>query len=271
MLHTYAQLGIENSLLGFVPTMGALHQGHLHLINTALAQCDWVVCSVFVNPSQFNDPADYENYPRTKDQDLDALSAFDKVLAYFPEKDELYPPHLPKLLDYNDPALFGILEGSYRPGHFQGVVTVVIRLLKQVAPNKAFFGLKDYQQYLVIKKAASLLLPMVQILGVETVRSVDGLALSSRNQRLGEKALHTALNIGKALRHIAFQKHKIPLDQAIAQAAWMLEQTGFETDYLCVCLGNNLLEVTEWPDNAELIALCAAKIDGVRLIDNLLF
>lgn len=251
--------------------MGALHPGHLHLVSTALTQCEWVVCSVFVNPSQFNDPSDYENYPRTKGQDLEALSGFDKVLAYFPYKDELYPPHLPKLLDYSDPALFDILEGRYRPGHFQGVVTVVARLLLQVSPAKTYFGLKDYQQYLVIKKAAARLQPGVEIIGVETVRNAAGLALSSRNQRLAERSLQTALTISRALRHVAFQRGKTPLAQAVAQAKEMLAHEGFDTDYLCVCLKDNLQEVAEWPNNSELIALCAAKLDGVRLIDNLIF
>ncbi|MBI1183753.1 pantoate--beta-alanine ligase [bacterium] len=257
--------------VGFVPTMGALHSGHIALVNEAARQCEVVVCSIFVNPTQFNDPADFEKYPRTDEADIEALCETRGDIIYFPKYEELYPANQAKLIDYTDEELYAVFEGKFRPGHFQGVVTVVMRLFAHVQPNVAFFGLKDYQQFLVIQRATPHFFPNIEIKGVATVRNNEGLALSSRNKRLNETELVQAQTISAVLKKIATAGPATDIATLEAEGKATLQAKGFDTEYLAICNAKNLHHLANWHEAENYIAVCAAYINGVRLIDNYLF
>lgn len=169
--------------IGFVPTMGALHSGHLSLIESAKSQCDVVVCSIFINPTQFNDAKDFDRYPRNYNDDAELLKSVNCDILFLPSVKEIYPDESFKLnIDFG--FLETVLEGKYRPGHFKGVGMVVKRLFELVNPDHAFFGLKDYQQFMVIKKLVEIYQFPIQLHGMPTIREKDGLAMSSRNKLL---------------------------------------------------------------------------------------
>lgn len=261
----------NNKIVGFIPTMGALHQGHINLVNEALKRCDVVVCSIFVNPTQFNDLRDFEKYPRNNAADIEALSSISDVVVYFPQLVELYPENKQRLIDYNDKLLFNAFEGEFRPGHFLGVVTVVLRLFEHVLPNMAFFGLKDYQQFLVIKRAASNYFPNTSIIGLPTVRNTNGLALSSRNQRLSEQQLVQAEVISQVLGIIAKNGRKKNIDTITQEGLATLADAGLRAEYLAICNAKNLQKIHHWHEANDYVAVCAAFVGEVRLIDNILF
>ena len=226
--------------VGFVPTMGALHEGHVSLIQQARAQNDRVVLSIFVNPTQFNDPKDLAAYPKTIDADLALVgSEVDAVLA--PPPEVLYPDGFRYRMTEND--LSRRWEGAHRPGHFDGVMTVVLKLLCLVQPTRAYFGEKDWQQLQLVRGMVAALLMPVEIVESPTVRDDDGLALSSRNRRLSPEARARAADFPRVLQSAP---------DAI-QAAAELAAKGFEVDYVEDTWG---------------VRLGAVRIDGVRLIDN---
>ena len=261
----------QHKNIGFVATMGALHQGHMALVEAAKRETEIVVVTIFVNPTQFNEVSDFEKYPRTETTDLELLEKSNCDIVYVPNQGEVYPSHLPRLIDYNDSVLFEKYEGTYRPGHFQGVVTVVMRLFDHINPTHAYFGLKDFQQYLVIKRATEYFKKPIQVIGVATQRAESGLALSSRNFRLSDdereraKVIHATLNeIGEA--------PSIEGVQALKQAGIKkIESAGLTIDYLDVCELPELNQITNWQKGREYIAVCAAFSGEVRLIDNLVF
>jgi len=187
---------------GFVPTMGALHGGHLRLIETCRSQTDLSICSIFVNPAQFNDRSDFEKYPVSLEKDIEMLAKAGADLVFIPSVNEIYPQGDTGLETYDLGALETILEGRYRPGHFQGVCQVMRRLLGIVTPEYLFMGQKDYQQCLVVQRLISLLEIPVEFHTVPTIREADGLALSSRNRRLTEEQRKNASAIFKALKYI---------------------------------------------------------------------
>ncbi|MCB1323817.1 MAG: pantoate--beta-alanine ligase [Spirochaetales bacterium] len=257
--------------LGFVATMGYLHAGHRALMQAAATENASVVVSIFVNPLQFNDPTDYERYPIDHERDLSICSEEGVALVFLPEADELFPegkPHLRMAM----PELTRYMCGEYRPGHFEGVLFIVARLFNLLLPTRAYFGLKDYQQYRVIATMAAELDMGVQVIGVETVREEDGRALSSRNVRLSARGLEHAGLIFRALR-IAEKAHKDGNDNPteLCEIVRDVISSGSlnRVEYVELVDEQNLQRLDRLePDQAFLIAV-AVFCEGVRLIDNL--
>jgi len=262
----------EQKAIGFVPTMGALHEGHLSLIEESKANTRVTVCSIFVNPAQFNDPKDYEKYPNTIDKDLHILRQAGTDIVYLPSVNEIYPDGTKDLEHYDLGYLETILEGHYRPGHFQGVSQVMARLLKIVLPDQLFMGQKDYQQCMVIQKLLHLtqLDQRISLQVCPTVRESDGLAMSSRNLRLNVQERKIAVGISKALE---FAKREIvpgDLTRLEIEATTLLAGSGFKVDYFEIAKADSLELINEWDGKTKLVALTAAFLNQVRLIDNML-
>lgn len=254
--------------IAFVPTMGNLHRGHLELVRRARENADRVVASVFVNPLQFGPNEDFEKYPRTLDQDRAGLTRTNCDLLFAPNAKEIYPRGMEGLSTISVPGLSTILCGHFRPGHFDGVATVVNILFNLVQPDVALFGEKDYQQLLVIRRmSADLRLPM-EILGIATAREPDGLALSSRNQYLSAAERQKAPFLYRTLQGVAEQLKQGRRDYAQLQtvAVRQLEAQGFKPQYLEI--RNPELESPR-PTTSEWVILVAAYLGATRLIDNI--
>ena len=265
------KLRSQNLSIGFVPTMGALHNGHLSLIKACKKQCDIVVCSIFVNPTQFNDKKDFEKYPVTTNSDMQLLESNETDILFLPAVDEIYPEGLQQLKHFDLGYLENILEGEHRPGHFQGVCNVVYRLLNIIVPDTIFLGRKDYQQYLVLKKIMQEFYPAISISPVDIVREKNGLAMSSRNMRLSNEAHAKASSIYQSLLFIKQNFDKENFDTLKLQANEILLQNGFDrVDYIEICNANTLLPASNSDGEKQLITLAAAFIENVRLIDNLM-
>lgn len=252
--------------VGFVPTMGALHEGHLSLIKKAREDGNLVVCSIFVNPMQFNNPDDLAKYPRTLEEDIEMLEGEKCDVLFIPSEAEIYPENH-EMVKYDLGALESMLEGAFRPGHFQGVCQVVDRLLQMVRPQKMYIGQKDYQQCMVLAKLVEISKSPVELIIVPTMRESNGLAMSSRNRRLSEDARKKAPAIYEALSTVAARTND-PLPEVLEDALAMLLEKGFQVDYFEVADAKTLEVITEWI-NKPMVVLVAAIIDDVRLIDNL--
>lgn len=253
--------------VGVVPTMGALHEGHLSLARAAKAGCDRVVVTIFVNPKQFNNPADLEKYPRTEDRDAALLATVGVDVIFAPLPDEVYPPGFATTVSVS--GVSAPLEGAHRPGHFDGVATVVAKLFGMTMADRAYFGEKDWQQLQVVQRlVADLNLP-VEIVGCETVREADGLAMSSRNARLSEAGRGIAPALHREMQRAAeAMRAGVPVAAALEQAAAAVQAAGFEAvDYLDLRSADLLEPMTALNGPARLLA--AATLDGVRLIDNI--
>jgi pantoate--beta-alanine ligase len=259
----------KGKLIGFVPTMGALHRGHMELVARSRTESDLTVCSIFVNPTQFNDPGDYDKYPVTVDRDIQLLTAAQNDILYLPSVSDIYPNGIKDLPDYDLGVLETILEGKYRPGHFQGVCQVVDRLLGVVRPGKLFMGRKDYQQCMVIRKLLHLRSLSTALVTCETVRESDGLAMSSRNARLSPAERARAPLIFQVLGALKDGLRPGPLAGLIQTGKEKLEVRGFRVDYVEICNAYTLQPVAEWDGRTALVALIAAFNGPVRLIDNL--
>lgn len=255
--------------VGCVPTMGALHAGHLSLIAAARDECDVVVVTLFVNAPQFNDSEDYQRYPRPLTEDLDACRQLGVDLVFHPSNDTIYPPGDETRLDVGQ--LARVLEGHHRPGHFLGVATVVVKLLNIVTPHVAYFGMKDYQQQLVIRRLmANLHLP-VTIRACPTVREEDGLALSSRNVLLSPEERQTSTVLFRSLQLARRQLNEgmTDLDGIRTAMRQLLEaEPEVQVDYATLADPLTLEEAVDI--QPELVALVAAHVGRARLIDNLL-
>jgi pantoate--beta-alanine ligase len=253
--------------IGFVPTMGALHQGHLSLIEQAKQRTDTVACSIFVNPTQFNDPKDLEKYPRTIAADTALLEQANCDILFNPPVSEIYDGNEQWHLDLGE--LEHLLEGKFRPGHYQGVTQVVFRLFDIVKPDVAFFGQKDYQQVMVINKMTELLQLPVKIVMCPIMRETDGLAMSSRNIHLSADDRQHALILSKTLNWVKdnFDKKHILLLKKEAEAMIGAEP-GLELEYFEIADGGTLHAADEHTKNV--VALVAAKVGKTRLIDNVL-
>jgi pantoate--beta-alanine ligase len=249
----------------FVPTMGALHEGHIMLTKQAKP----VICSIFVNPTQFNDPADYAKYPVTLEEDIVKLEQAGVDILFLPTVAQLYPNGTQNLEKYDLGYLETVLEGKFRPGHFQGVCQVMYRLLKAVGPCRLYMGQKDYQQCMVVKRLIELTQLPADLIPCPTVREADGLAMSSRNKRLNAEERKNAIGIYRALTYI--KEHIKPgnLDAIRNEANAILAQHHFKTDYVEVATADDLELVTAWNGQTQLVALIAAFQNEVRLIDNL--
>jgi pantoate--beta-alanine ligase len=258
--------------IGFVPTMGALHAGHLALLKKCRQQNDISVFSIFVNPTQFNDVEDYNKYPVTLETDILLLEEAGCDILFLPTIEEIYPSGINNLSHYDLGFLETILEGKFRPGHFQGVCQVVHRLLQIVLPHTLFIGQKDFQQCMVIKKLLHItgLDKEIKIEVVETMRENDGLAMSSRNKRLPEEARKNASVIAKSLQLIkATLKPGITLP-IIQKSISYLEDAGLKIDYIELANAETLEKIENWNGKEKAIVLAAAFIGNVRLIDNAL-
>jgi pantoate--beta-alanine ligase len=259
--------------LAFVPTMGNLHAGHMALVRHAQERGDRVLVSIFVNPTQFDRPDDLARYPRTLEADTQLLAEAGVDALFCPEVAEMYPGHPAPQARVLVPGLSEILEGAARPGHFEGVATVVAKLFNLVQPEVAVFGEKDYQQLMVIEAMVAALNFPVRIDAVATVRESDGLALSSRNARLSVDARVRAPALYQGLQQAAAAALREPdrwlamLPEVLAGAEERLRQAGLRPDYLCVRRAADLAEPQA--GDRDLILLAAAWLDEVRLIDNL--
>jgi pantoate--beta-alanine ligase len=255
--------------IGFVPTMGALHDGHISLINKAIEKCDLCICSIFVNPTQFNNAIDLQNYPRTETNDLRLLEENACHAVFIPTVSEIYKSN-EKLLDIKLGSIGEIMEATYRPGHFAGVITIVYKLFDIVNPTQAFFGLKDYQQYLVIKKMVEVLDLNVEIIPCEIYREKSGLAMSSRNKLLSEKGKTRAAFIYNVLteakNHFLSQGSLFAKEFVYKQ---FKENTDFELEYFTIADADNLKLVDENSTHTNCRAFIACVFEGIRLIDNI--
>ncbi|MGZ8537474.1 MAG: pantoate--beta-alanine ligase [Flavisolibacter sp.] len=253
---------------GFVPTMGALHKGHLSLIKSSKESNDLTICSIFINPTQFNNAEDFKLYPVTIEKDLDLLISNECDVLFLPTVTEMYPPGH-KTRTYALGQIENILEGYYRPGHFQGVCQVVDRLLEIVQPHQLFLGQKDFQQCMVIKKLLSLLNKSEIVLEiVPTAREHDGLAMSSRNLRLNEEQRKIAPFIYKELRSIQDHLNHKQATDLKAEAIDNLTKKGFHVDYIEIAKSKDLSPTTDIQQ--PVVAVAAASLGNIRLIDNLL-
>jgi pantoate--beta-alanine ligase len=254
--------------IAFVPTMGALHKGHGRLMERAKQNADVCVVSNFINPKQFNDPEDLKNYPRNPERDRDLADAHDVDYYFAPTDEEMYPPGF--LTSVNVGFLASRLEGEFRPGHFRGVCTVVLKLLNIVQPTHLVMGLKDAQQYVIIQHMITDLCLDIKMIGVPTMRDRDGLALSSRNTLLGDDDRLKALCVSRALKRVHFLVkkqgilHSGELLQAIRSA---ISTAGVELEYAEI-VNKTTLEPIDHVVRGGTFVVIAAKVGGVRLIDN---
>lgn len=258
----------RNSTVGFVPTMGALHEGHGSLINTAKKDNQLVICSIFVNPTQFNKAEDLEKYPRKEKEDVSILEDLGCDFLFMPSNEEIYKDYQFQGIDLKE--LETVMEGKFRPGHFQGVCQIVYRLFDLVNPTRAYFGLKDFQQVAVIKYMTSFFKLPVEIVACPTIREVNGLALSSRNLRLSEIEKQEALIIFKTLDFIQKNLTQFESISELKNKALEFFNTGSLTlEYLEIVDQNSLTLVDDKNKN-NLVACIAAYTKHIRLIDNMI-
>lgn len=267
--HIAAARGKGDSI-GFVPTMGALHHGHISLIEASRATASQTVCSIFVNPAQFNDPGDYKKYPITIEKDMELLTEQGADILFLPEVDEVYPDGIANLEHYELGFLETVLEGKYRPGHFQGVCQVMARLLRMVEPDDLFMGQKDYQQCMVVKRLLELIGMKTNFHACPTVREADGLAMSSRNLRLSPAAREKAVTIFQALQMTKDSSKTGDVTDLTSQAKELLNEKGFSVDYFEIADADTLEPLSHSHTSRKLVALTAAFLDDVRLIDNMI-
>ncbi|MDP9048227.1 MAG: pantoate--beta-alanine ligase [Bacteroidota bacterium] len=261
-----SQTRAANKTTGLVPTMGALHAGHLSLIKRAHECTDEVICSIFVNPTQFNDPKDLEKYPRTLEADIQMLVAANCDILFSPDENEMYDGNEQWHLDLGD--LESLLEGKFRPGHYQGVTQIVYKLFSLVKPDTAFFGQKDYQQFLVISKMVELLGLPVKLVMCPIMREPDGLAMSSRNIHLTPDDRRRALILSKTLNWVKTRFDTRNISRLISEAEAMIaNEPGAELEYFEIADGNTLNPADE--SSKKIVALVAARVGKTRLIDNI--
>ena len=261
---------LEGETIGFVPTMGALHQGHASLMQRARRECDRVVVSIYVNSLQFNSANDFSNYPRTAEADFELCKSAEVDVVLFPLKSEMFPRNVVGLIAPSKDAQD--FEGADRPGHFSGVVTVVDRLFSIVQPSVAYFGLKDYQQVAVISKMSEHLHPHIDIQPCETIREADGLAMSSRNRLMSSSARASATLIPLALRTaITYWQNGSTDSTEVANAAREVlhSDQNIDIQYVAIVADGTMNEVHTIKDQDVIIV--AVVIDGIRLIDNMQF
>jgi pantoate--beta-alanine ligase len=274
----------QQKKIGFVPTMGALHQGHISLINMAKTQCDLVVCSIFVNPTQFNDLSDLKNYPRTIEADCKLLDGAGCDVVFVPEVLEMYTSEELELkkqgvedkswthgkkLDFG--ALVEVMEGAHRPGHFNGVAQVVSKLFRIVEPNKSYFGQKDFQQLAVIRSMVRQLEMPIEIIGCPILREYNGLAMSSRNERLTKDERNKASIISKTLVQVKeLQTTKTISELKAFAEAQIKTEPLIQLEYFEISDANTLQPITESKQSSTAVACIALKLGAVRLIDNII-
>lgn len=254
--------------IGFVPTMGALHPGHTSLVAISITQTQLTVCSIFINPTQFNDKKDLEKYPKTPEKDLELLKDAGCDVVFMPSADEMYPEKDDRTFDFS--YLDTILEGAHRPGHFNGVGQIVSRLFDIVQPDKAFFGNKDYQQVMIIKQLVKLLKYKTEIIVCPTLREADGLAMSSRNTLLNERDRKDASLIPELMQRAKQMKREGKnVTEIKHEVLAYLNKENFKPDYFTICDADTLKEINSFNESVKHIALIACFVGKVRLIDNI--
>jgi pantoate--beta-alanine ligase len=255
--------------IGFVPTMGALHQGHLTLAERAKRENDSVVVSIFVNPTQFNNAGDLKKYPRTLEADKQLLNNIGTDILFFPSTEEMYPPGESRDKSYDFGTLENVMEGKHRPGHFKGVAQVVSKLFSIVNPDKAYFGEKDFQQLAIIRELVKKMNSGIKVIGCPTVREINGLAMSSRNMLLNTDERKRAAGISSALFFVRDNLKNFSV-QEIKQKAIdkITSATEGNVEYLEIADENTLQPVDEWNNSKPLRVFTAVKLGNVRLIDN---
>ncbi|MDR0692901.1 MAG: pantoate--beta-alanine ligase [Prevotellaceae bacterium] len=258
----------KNKTIGFVPTMGALHQGHLSLVKTAMERCDFTVVSIFVNPTQFNNPDDFKTYPRTQEVDTNLLSESGVNLVFIPSEKEIYPIPDTRVFDFGE--MDKVMEGVYRPGHFNGVAQVITRLFNIVNPTMAFFGEKDFQQLALIKLLVEQIDLPIQIVSCPIVREYDGLAMSSRNRLLNN---NQRMHVPLIARTLFEAKEKMEYVGVSDLSKWVKETLDadpeLKTEYAEIVNAKTLQPIKTW-DEAGNIQLCVAvHANTIRLIDNI--
>ena len=265
-----AEIRTNGGTVGLVPTMGALHNGHLELVKRCVAENSICVVSVFVNPTQFNDKNDLLHYPRTLDADCKLLESAGCVIAFAPEVEEMYPVEDTRV--FNLGAVAEVMEGKYRPGHFNGVAQIVSKLFDAVQPDRAYFGEKDFQQIAVIRSMVKLLNYPVEIVACPIVREDDGMALSSRNLRLTPEQRKNAVSISQTL----FKSRTFAEQHSVAETIDYVVNTlnsvpDLDVEYFEIVNGNTLLSVNDWSDSDYIVGCITVYCGEVRLIDNIAY
>jgi len=255
--------------IGFVPTMGALHQGHLSLVETAGSMCDIVVVSIFVNPTQFNDKNDLANYPRTLESDMKLLSAIRCEYIFSPAVEEVYPVHDTRKFDFGN--LEAVMEGAFRPGHFNGVAQVVSRLFEIVLPDMAFFGRKDFQQIAIVKDMVRQLNVPIEIVPCDIIREKDGLAMSSRNKLLLPEYRNCVPLIYQTLREAKYLVNLKTVQEIKEYVVNQINATQLlQVEYFAIVNDTTLKSVESWSETGTKVGCIAVYAGKVRLIDNII-
>lgn len=265
-----SSLTASGKTIGLVPTMGALHAGHASLVHQALLENDMVLVSIFVNPTQFNDPSDLENYPRTLESDLLLLEKLQVDLVFVPSQKEMYPEKDTRTFDLG--KLDKVMEGRHRPGHFNGVAQIVSKLFLLTNPTRAYFGQKDFQQLVIVRHLVKLLQMDIQIVACPIVREPDGLALSSRNVKLGPQERKLAPFIYSKLKEATQRKPKYTPAEV---SSWLITQFEMQADmnleYFEIVEDKELRPIIDWTEQVNKVGCLAVQLGGVRLIDNMNF
>jgi len=262
----------QNLSIGFVPTMGALHKGHISLVEKSVAENDCTIVSIFVNPIQFNNPLDLQTYPRTLNQDVALLSSAGCAIVFIPEVEDMYPEGAQVEESYSFNGIENEMEGKFRPGHFNGVAVVVRRLFELIPANSAYFGLKDFQQLAIVKALVAKLQIPIQIVACDIVRENDGLAMSSRNVRLlPQERLHAA-QISQTL----FKAKELQQTKSVTEVKKFVIDTInnvplLSVEYFEIVDDTYLQIVNSWNENSNKVGCIAVNVGNVRLIDNIAF
>lgn len=260
----------ENRTIGFVPTMGALHEGHLALVRESVQNNSCTVVSIFVNPTQFNNKEDLRMYPRNEQADFEKLRAERCDAVFFPDVEEMYPEPDERVFDLG--SLATVMEGEFRPGHFNGVVQIVTKLFDTVKPNRAYFGKKDFQQLAIIQHITKQLNYNIDIVPVPTVREKDGLAKSSRNELLTAEQRKIAPKIFEIMSAAVSEKEKYSVQELKNKVVSKINAIdGLRTEYFDIVNSQTLMSVNSWDEKCEKIGCIAVYCGKVRLIDNILF
>ncbi|MFC2080908.1 pantoate--beta-alanine ligase [Bacteroidota bacterium] len=260
----------KTGTLGFVPTMGSLHDGHMSLVRKSIEENDASIVSIFVNPTQFNEKQDFELYPRNLNEDLKVLGQHPVDLVFVPSSDEIYPE--PDTREFDFEGLESVMEGKHRPGHFKGVAQIVSKLLEIVQPDVAYFGKKDFQQLAIIRKLVEIIDLPVRISGCPIIRESDGLAMSSRNKLLLPEERSSAARIFEGLFKAGEEAGKTTVEELINSTIQFLHQDPrLKVEYFEIVDASYLKPVQKWTDNGRKIGCIAVQIGNVRLIDNMEF
>ncbi len=256
----------KQKTIGFVPTMGALHQGHLSLIQLSKQKAEITVCSIFVNPIQFNKQEDLDNYPRNVNVDIEKLESVACDVLFLPSVDEMYPSKTYKSFDFG--SLAEVMEGEHRSGHFNGVANVIQRFFNIIKPQFAFFGEKDFQQVAIVKALNKQLKLPIEIIGCPILREKSGLAMSSRNERLTPQQKQDAAVIFEALSYIKSNYLKHSIEEHKAYFAKTIAAKNIELEYIDFADGNTLQLIKNWNETTYAVVFIAVHVGKVRLIDN---